>query len=348
MAKTGLVYHTLYLRHDTGEHPEGHKRLAVILNCLEKYHILEKLIPISPREATIEELQLIHDLKHIEQIKDFSEKGGGHWDEETIVSKETYKAGLLSAGGVLAALDCVMAGQVDNAFALVRPPGQHALRDKAQGFCFFNNVAIAAKYAINKYNLERILIIDMDAHIGKGIQKEFYDDSKVLTFSIHQEGSLPFKGLSNEVGIGDGEGYSVSVPVPKETGDAGFKYAYSKILEPIADQFKPQLILIACGVDGHFFDYMSNLELTTNGYAMMMEKIKAIAEKHCQGRIVAALEGGYNYEALGPSITTIINVLGDFGAKVEDSILPPVNVFKPAAKLMIDEAIEVQKKYWNI
>lgn len=347
MPRTGLVYHTDYLKHDPGEHPEVRERLGAILDSLEKFGLLAELEHLTPRRATEEEVALVHDPAYIEKISRMAVSGGGMLDEDTVVSPATYEVAMLAVGGVLTAVEKVMTGEVDNAFALVRPPGHHAARGRGMGFCIFNNIAVGASFLLQRYGLERILIVDWDAHHGDGLQSIFYEEPRVLYFSVHQEGIFPYKGWINEIGTGPGEGYNINVPVPKGTSDAGMYYIFTQLLEPVVERYKPQFIFIACGTDAHFYDYLSNLEITAAGFGRMTRHVMDMARTFCQGRVVAALEGGYNLESLGTSVAAVINEMGSFGRDIQDSILPPPNIMRPQVRLRIDEAIQFQRRIWK-
>ena len=210
--KTGLVYDPIYLEHDTGNHVENSQRLVTTMSYLKETGIKEKLTCLPPRPALLEELEMIHAPEYISYVKSKAEMGGGWLDPDTVMSPKSYEAALYAAGGVLAAVEAVMKREVDNAFALVRPPGHHAIRDEAMGFCIFNNVAIAARFALTTFNLNRVLIADFDVHHGNGTQDVFYADPKVLYFSTHQYPFYPGTGWMDETGMGEGEGATINFP----------------------------------------------------------------------------------------------------------------------------------------
>ncbi len=347
MARTGVVYSPKYLDHFTGT-VEGHKRLQTIWSVLEEYRIVPKLTMVEPYAAPLEVIQLVHTPEYIQALERFAAQGGGEWAEETIVSRESYEVALLAAGGTTAGVDAVMKGTVDNVLALVRPPGHHAAKERAAGFCLFNNVAIAAKYAQKVYGLQRVLILDWDVHHGSGCQTVFYDDPSVLYFSIHQDGIYPRTGWANETGEGPGEGYTVNVPLPKQTGDAGFYYVFTRLLEPVVRQYQPELILVAAGFDAHFYDPLGSLEVTTGGFMRMTTMLKKLADEVCQGRIAATLEGGYDLGSVGYSVAGMLSAMGEMGIKVNDPVEPPSDVVRPQARIRIDDAIEIQRKYWKV
>ncbi len=348
MLKMGLVYDPIFLEHYTGSHPENAMRLKYILEALEEYKIRDKMIDLEPQDATIDQLARFHQLWYIERVADFAEQGGGYLDPDTIVSEKSYAAAVKAAGGVITAIDHVLTGQVDSAFALVRPPGHHAVADRSMGFCLFNNVVVGVMHAKAEHGLERILIIDWDVHHGNGTAAAFNDDPAVLYFSTHQQGHFPGTGRISEVGTGRGEGYTINVPLVRGTGNSGFYYVFSQLLDPVARQFKPQLIIVSAGFDAHYADPLGGLALTSSGYAQLSEVVKNIARDVCGGRVVLALEGGYNLKAVGNSASTVINVFGEYRAKIEEPGSPPADYTNPTMRIPIDEAIKVHKKYWKL
>jgi len=306
----GLVYHPIYLEHNTGLHCEAASRLTITMSHLKNVGTMDKLVPIKPQAATIEQIARVHSPSYISGIESFVRRGGGYLDDgDTVASPASYEAAIYAAGGVIAAVDAVMSNKVTYAFALLRPPGHHAVRDAAMGFCIFNNVAIAARDAISKHNLERVLIVDFDVHHGNGTQDAFYSESSVLYFSTHQYPFYPGSGGVDEVGSGEGEGYTVNVPMPGGCGDTEYMRAFEDVLVPVVKRYKPQLILVSAGYDAHWADSISSMQVTTTGYAKMAAILKGLADDLCRSRLVFALEGGYNFEALAESVDATINVL---------------------------------------
>ena len=317
----GLVYDPIYLEHDTGHHVENGQRLVEIMEQLEETKLKAQLVPLAPRAASVDELATVHSMGLISYIQAFAERGGGWLDADTMVSPTSYDAALYAAGGVIKAVDAVMSGEVESAFALVRPPGHHAMRWEAMGFCLFNNIAIAAKHALNQYQLERILIVDFDVHHGNGTQDTFYHDPHVLYFSTHQYPFYPGSGRFDETGSGLGQGYTVNVPLPGWCRDSDYQKVFDQILAPAARQFGPQLILVSAGYDGHWTDGISLMQLSVTGYAQMVGIIKKLAQELCQGRLVLTLEGGYNPPALAHSVRATFDAL--LGNEIVDPLGPP-------------------------
>ncbi len=305
----GLVYDPIYLEHDTGPHVEIASRLVRVVGHLEETGVMGQLAPIRPRAATVEELSTVHSPGYISYVESFAQRGGGALDPDTVVSPASYNVALHAAGGLIKAVDAVMAGEVASAFALVRPPGHHALRWEAMGFCLFNNVAIAAHHAIASYQLERVLIADFDVHHGNGTQDTFYGDPHVLYFSSHQYPFYPGSGRVDEIGAGEGEGATVNVPLPAWCGDEEYLRVYDEVLVPVARRFRPQLILVSAGYDSHWADQISLMQLSVAGFAKLVRIIKGLADELCAGRLIFTLEGGYHLEALASSIRATLDVL---------------------------------------
>jgi acetoin utilization deacetylase AcuC-like enzyme len=334
--KTGYVYHPIYLQHDTGRHVEIAARLEAIIAYLEKTGLTSQLTLIEPRPATVEEIALIHQRDYIKEIEETAARGGGWLDPDTVMSSDSYRAALYAAGGVIRAVESVMAGEVANAFALVRPPGHHATASQAMGFCLFNNLAIAAKYALDRYKLERILIIDYDVHHGNGTQAAFYDNPQVMYISTHEYPFYPGTGSLDEVGSGEGRGTTLNIPLPAGCGDEEYLAVFEQVIIPAARRFKPNIILVSTGYDGHWGDPLAMMRLSVAGYGRMAEIIKGLAGELCEGRLALTLEGGYNLEAQAASVKATFDVL--LGNAGEDfSGAPPRGAGSPDIKGLIAE-----------
>ncbi len=303
-----LFYHPAYLEHVTGNHPESASRLLGILAALKAHGITEDRLR-KPEAVDPDLLATVHDPRYIAALEKGAESGGGYWDADTYVSPGSYKAALLAAGGAVAAVDAVMAGE-RAAFAMVRPPGHHALHNSAMGFCLLNNVAIAAHHAARKHGLERVMIVDWDVHHGNGTQDLFYSSPGVLFFSTHQYPFYPGTGAITETGESSGEGYTVNVPLPAGVGDAGYRQVFDEVLAPLARRYKPQLMLISAGYDAHIADPLGEMAVSVAGFAEMALKVRLLADELCEGRVAAVLEGGYNIEALSQSVVATIDMLG--------------------------------------
>ncbi len=304
-----LFYHPAFLEHDTCNHPESPDRLRAILSALASHGIPESSL-LRPQPVDPELLAEVHDPHYIAAVEGAARSGGGYWDLDTYISPGSYEAAILAVGAATAAVDTVMSG-ARSAFALVRPPGHHALRNSAMGFCIFNNVAIAAQHAVKTHGLDRVLIVDWDVHHGNGTQDYFYDRSDVLFFSTHQHPFYPGTGATTETGVGPGKGYTVNVPLLAGVGDEGYQRIFDELLVPLAQEYKPQLILISAGYDVHVADPIGGMAVTTAGFHNMARTVRQLADQtdECYGRVAAILEGGYNIEALAASVLATITGL---------------------------------------
>jgi acetoin utilization deacetylase AcuC-like enzyme len=341
--KVGLVYDSIYLEHDTGDHVENSQRLVTTISYLEETGIKEKLTMLSPRPASMEELEMVHAPEYISSVKNKAERGGGWLDPDTVMCPKSYEVALYAAGGLLTAVEAAMKGEVDSAFALVRPPGHHALRSRAMGFCIFNNVAITAKFALSNFNLDRVLIADFDVHHGNGTQDTFYADPQVLYFSTHEYPFYPGTGRMEEIGTGEGAGTTVNVPMAAGWGDEEYLRAFNEVLVPVARRFRPQLILVSAGFDPHWADQLAMMRVSITGFAQMVMILKKLAAELCQGRLIFTLEGGYNLRVVASSIKAVFDVLSD-GQEIDDPI-GEAAAGKPAG---FDKHIEEIKRIHHI
>ncbi|MCX5848081.1 MAG: histone deacetylase [Deltaproteobacteria bacterium] len=347
--KTGVVKDNRYLQHSAGfAHPESPERLAAIYEMLDNPLMSWKFTQIEPREATHKEIETIHAPSYVEFIASTAGKRSVYLDPDTATSPETYEIAKLAVGGVCNAIDSVMEGEVDNAFAFVRPPGHHAERDTAAGFCVFNNIAIGAMHAISKYNLKRILIVDWDLHHGNGTQHSFYGDQRVLYFSTHQYPYYPGTGSMQEIGRGHGEYYTINVPLSAGAGDASFVKIFRKILQPAALEFKPDLILLSAGFDTYFQDPLGGMRVTPEGFAAMTRVLLNIAEACCHGRFVAVLEGGYHISGLTRSVKAVLEEMLD-ETHISDERLSLIEkeADEETCHLM-NKVISIIRHYWKV
>ena len=311
MAKTGLVYHPAYLEHDMGAgHPESPNRLRAIMQQLEQSGTAARLTRIEPRKAEDEWITQIHTASYLEMLKaEAPATGRVSLDPDTSMSPGSLTAAYLAAGGALAAVDAIMAHDVDHVFCAVRPPGHHAEAGHAMGFCLFNNVAIAARYAQKRYGLSRVLIVDWDVHHGNGTQHSFEEDPSVLFFSTHQFPHYPGTGRATERGRGAGEGFTINVLMEAGEGDEEYRAVFQKTLVPAADAFKPEFVIISAGFDAHKDDPLASMGLTEEGYEDLTGIVAGIAKRHANGRILSSLEGGYHLTSLAASVDRHIQAL---------------------------------------
>lgn len=296
-----VYYSDRYKEHQTGAHPENAKRMDAIVNALRQECADKSIQWKDPRMASWDELELVHDRSHIQAIEALARKGGGMADPDTVVSAASFEIARLSAGAALAAVDAVCKGETNHAFVVSRPPGHHALRDRAMGFCLFNNIAIAARYAQKTHDLKHVLILDWDVHHGNGTQAIFYEDNTVYYISTHQYPHYPGTGLPYETGKGKGEGFTRNLPFPALTEAETVVAAVREAMDEIVPEFKPDLILVSSGFDSHRDDPLGNWMLVEKHFAALTEIVCRHAEKTCKGRVISCLEGGYNLESLAAS-----------------------------------------------
>lgn len=304
MGRTGLVYHPQYLEHDMGAgHPESPDRLRAIVARLERSGVLSRLVQIEPFPASDEWITQVHTVSYVETLKRRAPTSGRvSLDPDTSMSSGSLAAAYLAAGGAIAAADAIMVGSVEHAFCAVRPPGHHAERDRAMGFCLFNNVAIAARYLQRRYAMARVLIVDWDVHHGNGTQHTFENDPSVLFFSTHQYPFYPGTGRATETGQGRGAGATINVPMNAGEGDDTYREVFQKVLLPASDTFRPDFVIVSAGFDAHKDDPLASMGVTEEGYADLTRMVGSIARRHSQGRLLSCLEGGYNLQALAASV----------------------------------------------
>ncbi len=315
MRRTGYVFAQRYLLHDPGSwHPERPDRLKAIQAALEDSSIYELLVRLRPDYAPLEWVERLHDPDYIRRFKEACEQGRQILDTQDCgISKDSYMTALLAVGGVLMAVDAVMKGEVDNAFCAVRPPGHHAERDRAMGFCFFNNVAIGAVYALEHYGLERVAIVDWDVHHGNGTQHLFETDPRVFYVSLHEDPQFcyPGTGYRREEGKGPGKGFTLNLPFPPRSDDSDYLVAFKNEALPRLRLFAPQLVFISAGFDAHTKDPLAHMNLTRDGYRDMGRLVLDLALETAQGRLITVLEGGYNLEVLEECVEDHLRLLLD-------------------------------------
>jgi acetoin utilization deacetylase AcuC-like enzyme len=310
MAKVGHVFHPQYLRHDTGPgHPERPDRLRAIEDRLQASGLKEQIENLSIRPATPEEIALVHDKEYIDLVARTSQAHGVYLDGDTFASPDSYEAALLAAGGLLTAVDNVAEGKLDHAFAMVRPPGHHAERDHAMGFCLFNNVGVAAEYLIQKFGKKRVAVVDYDVHHGNSTQHMFYDRDDLFYVSTHRWPFYPGTGAASERGKGAGAGYTLNLPMGGGCGDEEYKKIFSEKLIPALKEYRPDFLLVSAGFDSHRRDPLGGMRVTEAGFAWMSEELEKVAQEFCGGRSVYTLEGGYDLEGLSKSVEAVLKVL---------------------------------------
>jgi len=310
--KTAIVHHPIYGKHDTGPgHPEMPQRYEIVMDSLRSDNVLwSSLTEITPEKASKGLVQAAHTPQHFRLVENAFSEGFDRLDADTTISMESFDASLFAAGGAIAAVDAVMQGDVDNAFVAVRPPGHHATSERPMGFCLFNNVAVAAKYAQNQYKeIDQVVVIDWDVHHGNGTQGIFYSDPSVFFFSMHQYPWYPGTGSRGETGHGRGLGWTMNVPVKANTRADEQKRMFEAALGDISAKFNPDFVFISAGFDAHLTDPLGQLRLEDEDYVLMTQAVKQWAAEVCSGRVVSCLEGGYNLETLGATVRSHVDEL---------------------------------------
>jgi acetoin utilization deacetylase AcuC-like enzyme len=307
---TAIVFNPAQAAHNDPRHVERAARMQAVESALAASGLAPELVQCAPQPAREQQIIAVHSPRMFETLR-LAQIQERMWiDGDTYTSPGSLDAALLGAGAAIRAVAAVVEGQADNAFALVRPPGHHATRSRSMGFCLLNSIAIAARYAIENYAIERVAIVDYDVHHGNGTQDIFYDDPSVLFCSTHATPLYPGTGREGEIGAGAGAGYTLNVPLPYAAGDAVLDTVYSTLLVPALYHFRPDLILVSAGYDGHWMDPLGPLALSVNGYAALTRRLNEAARELCDGRLALMLEGGYNEDALGACVIASLDVLG--------------------------------------
>ncbi|MEM2849517.1 MAG: histone deacetylase [Candidatus Bathyarchaeia archaeon] len=336
MEKTLIIYDDVFLDHLTGpEHPENPDRLRAIVKGLRKFKLLEnpKIKLEKPRKAVVDEICLVHSGKYVDFIEDFCLRGGGilgTWGGGVVCSRRSFEVACYAVGGVLKAVD------------------DHASIELPYGFCIFNNVAVAANYLMEVKRVDKVAILDIDAHHGNGTQEVFEDTSKVLYVSFHQDRVFPGTGSIEEVGRGEGEGFKINFPLPPYSNEEIYLKALKEIVGPILDQFKPAYILVSAGFDAHHLDPLTGLGLSSLGYVEIYMWIMTAAEKYTGGRFSAVLEGGYDQEALGKAVPSVVATMAGLTVEVDD---PPQRMpenLRNAALRVLEKVGKTMAEYWTL
>ncbi len=346
---TALITDDRFLEHENPAwHPESPARLRAIMHALETRGMLTHpdIVRRAPRLASDDDLLAIHTPEHLAKIIAAARAATSDHpvplDPDTFVGQQSEEIARLAAGAVLVGVDAVLREEAANAFALVRPPGHHAEPDAAMGFCLYNNIAVAARYAQRVYGIEKVLICDFDVHHGNGTQAAFYADPTVAYFSTHQSPFYPGTGAFDEIGVGEARYTTCNAPVPRNATLELYDAIYREVFVPFCDRFQPDLILLSAGYDTHWRDPMANILLDTPALALLTLRVYQMAETYCAGRLVGVLEGGYDMEALADGVCASLNILlGD--RHITDSLgSPPWPGFRWNADVVVDELRQAQ------
>ena len=337
MRPVAIYYHPLFIEHETGRHPENKDRLVIAKPVLEKSGL--DLEWVTPKPAPLSAVQRVHAPAYVETIREVAERGGGWMDADTVVSPRSYEAALLAAGAGLEAVDRALDGG-QKSFLLVRPPGHHACWDRAMGFCLFNNIAVAAAHAIAESGVQRVLIVDWDVHHGNGTQAAFYDEPRVLFFSMHQAGHYPGTGMAREIGAEAGSGFTVDVPLQAGAGDGAVKLAFESLLLPLAKAFAPELVLVSAGYDPQEGDPLGGLGFSQDAFQWMAASLAEVCEEIDAAGPICFLEGGYVPDMLARSVVATIRGLQGEKPKFDRSATAD-------GKADVREALEEAKPHWK-
>src|ERR671923_31764 len=309
MARSSVVVDADYLKHRPGHgHPERPERIRVLLDLCKELPTARFQV-ISPQPAARIDIESCHTAEYVKLLESTSQANQYALDGDTITCRDSFGVGLLAVGGFLRLLDSIAAQEARNGLALVRPPGHHALRDQAMGFCLFNTIAIGAEHLKRTMDAKRVLIVDWDVHHGNGTQDAFYDDPSVLFISTHQYPYYPGTGALEETGIKEGEGYTINVPLPAGCADAEYLRVFHDVIVPAAKKFAPEWILVSAGFDAHRRDTLGGMGVKENWFSAMSERLLRLADEYAGGKIAFLLEGGYDLAALRDSVATVLEIM---------------------------------------
>jgi acetoin utilization deacetylase AcuC-like enzyme len=340
MARCAVVVDPEYLKHEPGEfHPERPERIRALLDLAETLD-KKKFQILPPKAASRTDIEFCHGADYVKLVEATSKTNLYALDGDTIVCRDSFGVGLLAVGGFLRLIDSIAAGEAQNGFALVRPPGHHALRDRAMGFCLFNTIAIGAYHLKKTYGAKRIMIMDWDVHHGNGTQDSFYEDPSVLFVSTHQFPYYPGTGAVTEVGLNAGEGYTLNIPLPAGCGDAEYMRVFNDVVMPAAKEFEPEWILVSAGFDPHRRDPLGGMEVTEAGFTGMARLLLELADQYAGGKIAFLLEGGYDLTALRKSVAAVLEAMQQ-SSRVIETAKPGGDRIEP----LVRRIHQVREKY---
>ncbi len=339
---TGRVYDDVFLQDGPLWHFDKPRRLEVIREQLEACGLWDELLPLPVTEADTQLISTVHEAAYIEDVRTASEMGGDEFDLDTVVTEGTYQAAASAVGGCAAAIDAMLEGDIRNAVCLVRPPGHQALPDRALGSCIFNTLAITAEHALAAHGLERVAVVDFDVRHGAGLQQHFLHRRDVLYISLHQYPLSPGTGAVEETGVGDGLGYTVNLPLPPGASDRHIQACFSEVILPVLlALYQPQLILVAAGYGGHYADEAADLDLSVQSFYVITRLLAEVAEAVCEGHLCLALEGGYDFDALGYCVANSVAALLGRPAAYQDP--PQNNTATPHLDREVGEMLQFHK-----
>ena len=365
MKNVGIVYQDIYAKHDTGAHPECADRVIHTIEQLKEYQMygdnrIAHFKNIVPIKATLEQIRWSHSNTLIKKVNNAVEStkkrnNNVYIDGDTVASPATYDAALYAAGGNFAAIDAIFSGEIDRAFTICRPPGHHSNRDYARGFCIFNNIALSVEYLIRAKKLNRVAIVDFDAHAGNGTEELFYsglEQGELLFISIHQHPHTLYPGTCfvDDIGEGKQKGKIVNVTLAPYSGQKSVKLTFDQIITPMLREFKPEFILCSAGFDGHHKDPLTNLGFQDQTYSYIIQELAKISDEFTKGRITCTLEGGYNIKHLGNSITNVINSLADdktIFKEADEFVAPKGNIVEYTENKLIPQLKAIFSPYWK-
>jgi acetoin utilization deacetylase AcuC-like enzyme len=321
MNQVVLSMHSTCLAHGTGSHPESASRLNAIWDALQAASWPDGVSYLTPSAATSAQILAVHRPELVDFVRNLAARGGGIIGLDTVLSRHSYDAALVSAGGAIQVTRAAVEAPGTRGFALVRPPGHHATPETAMGFCLLNNIAIAARVAQNELGVGRVAIVDFDVHHGNGTQAVFYEDPSVFFCSLHQFPLYPGTGRAEETGAGPGKGSTLNLPLPPGCGDVAYQVAMREVVMPMLRRFEPELLLVSAGFDAHWADPLAQMRLSTEGFVALARTLVEFADEQCQGRIAFSLEGGYDLTALATSVVATIATL--VGGEPRDVLGPP-------------------------
>ncbi len=334
---TLVLRDAVFLEHDPGPgHPENAARLQAVFDDLDR-HAVPGTRCAAPVPAAAEQLRRVHSAGHVERVAASAGRPRVQLDPDTATSERSYEAARRAAGAALTATEATLDGSADGAFALVRPPGHHAEADAAMGFCLFNNVAVAAAHAVAELDCRRVLVLDPDVHHGNGTQHAFWDRADVLYVSSHRWPFYPGTGAESEIGAGPGAGFNVNLPLPAGMGDGEYAYVYRAVVDPIVAEYEPDLILVSAGFDTWHRDPLGGMAVTAEGFAALAGLFQGWAARHCPGRLVFALEGGYDPAGVIAGVRSTLEVVT--GART-----PPEEFERPVAPAAVEVAERVRRR----